>query len=85
MIHAKVLLIDGLWGVVGSTNCDYRSFGLNDEVNLAARDEGFVHRLAEDFARDLANSREITYEEWRHRSILERAPELFGWVFERQQ
>jgi cardiolipin synthase A/B len=85
MIHAKILLIDGLWGVVGSTNCDYRSFGLNDEVNLAARDEGFAQRLAEDFARDLANSREITYQEWSRRSIFERAPELFGWVFERQQ
>ncbi len=85
MIHAKVMLIDELWGVVGSTNCDYRSFGLNDEVNLAARDEGFAKRLAEDFARDLADSREITYEAWSHRSIFERAPELFGWVFERQQ
>jgi cardiolipin synthase len=85
MIHAKVLLIDGIWGVVGSTNCDYRSFGLNDEVNLAARDPEFVHRLAEDFAHDLADSREITFQEWSHRSIFERAPELFGWVFERQQ
>ena len=85
MIHAKVLMVDGLWGVVGSTNCDYRSFGLNDEVNLAARDQGFVHRLAEDFERDLANSREITYAEWSNRSIFERAPELLGWVFQRQQ
>jgi cardiolipin synthase A/B len=85
MIHAKVLLIDGLWGVVGSTNCDYRSFELNDEVNLAAQDAAFVERLASDFARDVANSQEITYKEWRRRSIFERAPELFGWVFERQQ
>jgi len=85
MIHAKVLIVDGLWGVVGSTNCDYRSFGLNDEVNLAARDAGLAQRLAEDFARDLSSSREITYAEWSHRSIFERAPELFGWVFERQQ
>lgn len=85
MIHAKVLLIDGLWGVVGSTNCDYRSFGLNDEVNLAARDEGLVERLEKDFLADISNSRQITYEEWRHRNIFERAPEIFGWVLERQQ
>jgi len=85
MIHAKILLIDGLWGVVGSTNCDYRSFGLNDEVNLAARDTQVVERLEEDFANDLAHSREISYDEWRHRNIFERAPELFGWVLERQQ
>jgi len=85
MIHAKVLLIDSLWGVVGSTNCDYRSFGLNDEVNLAARDLGFVQRLEQDFVADISNSRQITYEEWRHRNIFERAPEIFGWVLERQQ
>jgi cardiolipin synthase A/B len=39
MIHAKVMVIDGLWSVVGSTNFDNRSFGLNDEVNLAGCDE----------------------------------------------
>jgi cardiolipin synthase len=85
MIHAKILLVDNLWGVVGSTNCDYRSFGLNDEVNLSARDPGFVQRLEQDFAADVAHSRQITYEAWRHRNVFERAPELFGWVLERQQ
>lgn len=85
MIHAKILMIDGLWGIVGSTNFDNRSFGLNDEVNLAVRDAGFVERLEADFARDLANSEKITYEQWRRRPVLERAPELLGWVLERQQ
>lgn len=85
MIHAKILLIDGLWGVVGSTNFDNRSFGLNDEVNLAVRGEAFVERLQEDFVTDLSNSERITYEKWRRRPVLERAPELLGWVFDRQQ
>ena len=85
MIHAKILMIDGLWGVVGSTNFDNRSFGLNDEVNLVVRDSSFVDRLQADFVRDLANSEEVTYEKWRRRPVLQRAPELLGWVFERQQ
>jgi cardiolipin synthase len=85
MIHAKILLIDGLWGVVGSTNFDNRSFGLNDEVNLAMREPGFVARLESDFVDDLAQSRRVTYEAWRHRPVLERAPELLGWVLARQQ
>jgi cardiolipin synthase len=85
MIHAKILLIDGLWGVVGSTNFDNRSFGLNDEVNLAMRDPEFVEQLDGDFERDLAASERITYEQWRRRPVLARAPELLGWVFERQQ
>jgi len=85
MIHAKILLIDGLWSVVGSTNFDNRSFGLNDEVNLAVRDSGLVERLESDFCRDLANSERVTYESWRNRPVIQRAPELLGWVFERQQ
>jgi cardiolipin synthase A/B len=85
MIHAKTMMIDGLWSVVGSTNFDNRSFGLNDEINLAARDTKLAARLAEDFATDLADSHEVTYEEWQHRSIFERAHELLGQVLERQQ
>jgi cardiolipin synthase A/B len=85
MIHAKILLVDGVWSVVGSTNFDNRSFGLNDEVNLAAFDEDFTRRLEEDFASDMAESSEISYEQWRRRPLFERAPELLGWVLERQQ
>jgi cardiolipin synthase A/B len=85
MIHAKILLIDGVWGVIGSTNFDNRSFGLNDEVNLAVRYSPFVERLETDFVTDLAVSERVTYEQWRRRPVLERAPELLGWVLERQQ
>ena len=85
MIHAKVLVVDELWTVVGSTNFDNRSFGLNDEVNLAVRDARLAQRMESDFARDLAESRRVTLDEWRHRTIIERAPELLGWIFERQQ
>jgi len=85
MIHAKVMVIDGLWSVVGSTNFDNRSFGLNDEVNLAVRDSGFAARLQQDFQRDLAVSKRITLDAWRKRSIFERGPELLGWILERQQ
>src|SRR6185295_9827916 len=65
MIHAKVMIVDGLWSVVGSTNFDNRSFGLNDEINLAACDDKLAERLEADFARDMADSRRVTYEEWR--------------------
>lgn len=85
MMHAKVMIVDGIWNVVGSTNFDNRSFGLNDEVNLAAMDLELAERLQEDFARDLADSLPVTYEDWRRRSLFERAHEWIGWVLERQQ
>jgi cardiolipin synthase len=85
MIHAKVLCIDTLWAVVGSTNFDNRSFGINDEVNLAVKDSVVATRLEQDMLSDLQQSRRISLDAWRHRAISERATELLGWVFERQQ
>lgn len=85
MIHAKTMVVDGAWAVVGTTNFDNRSFGLNDEVNIAAFDRKLSARVAEDFARDRAESREMSYEEWRGRPLWERAYEQLGRLLERQQ
>jgi cardiolipin synthase A/B len=85
MIHTKSLVVDGVWSVVGSTNFDSRSFGLNDEMNLAARDEKLADRLERDFQRDLADSRRVTYKKWRRRSPFERIHEWLGWIVERQE
>lgn len=85
MIHAKILCIDNLWAVVGSTNFDNRSFGINDEVNLAIRDANVAMRFENDMAFDLEQSRQITLQEWNHRPVTERATELMGLVIQRQQ
>ena len=85
MIHAKVLCVDSLWAVVGSTNFDNRSFGLNDEVNLAVCDPELAGRLELDTAEDLKHSKRVSLDEWKHRPVFERAPELLGWFIERQQ
>ncbi|HJX01183.1 MAG TPA: phospholipase D-like domain-containing protein [Terriglobales bacterium] len=85
MIHAKILIVDGHWGVVGSTNFDNRSFGINDEVNLAARSPELAARLTQDFQADLAQSRRVTYEQWKQRPVWERGFETVGWFLQRQQ
>ena len=85
MIHAKVLIVDGQWSVVGSTNFDSRSFRINDEVNVAVFDSSVAARLEQDFARDVANSKAISYEQWRQRSLLQRLDETMAMVFERQE
>ncbi|HZU32515.1 MAG TPA: phospholipase D-like domain-containing protein, partial [Candidatus Angelobacter sp.] len=85
MIHAKIMVVDDLWSVVGSTNLDPRSFGLNDEVNMAVLDPGLAGNLDVDFQKDLAQSRRETLEQWEHRSIWERSMEWFGWLIAREQ
>jgi len=85
MIHAKVLIVDGAWSVVGSTNFDNRSFGLNDEVNVAILERNLAARLQADFADDLAKSRAVNIDEWRRRALLERVLAWLGRLFERQE
>ena len=85
MIHTKSLVVDELWSVVGSTNFDNRSFGINDEVNVAASDPELAARLEQDFAADLLESQAVTYRGWRQRPFFERAHELLGKLLERQQ
>jgi cardiolipin synthase len=85
MLHTKVLVIDDSWSVVGSTNFDNRSFGLNDELNLVVHDSNLALRLKKDFQADLRYSRAITYSEWQQRPLFERAHEYLGWILERQQ
>lgn len=85
MIHAKVLVVDDLWSVVGSTNCDNRSFGINDEVNLAGCDQQLANDLSEDFAADVDASKLVTFAEWKRRSVTERLHEALGWALQRQQ
>jgi cardiolipin synthase len=85
MIHAKILVVDGLWSVFGSTNLDHRSFSINDEVNVASNDVQLAQRFQADFARDLTVSKKMTYRAWRHRPIIERFTEFWGRILERQQ
>jgi cardiolipin synthase len=84
MIHAKVLVVDGLWCVVGTSNFDNRSFGLNDEINLVINDRGLAGRLEEDYRRDLERSHRVTYEEWSRRPITERVVEFASRILDRQ-
>jgi cardiolipin synthase len=85
MIHAKTLIVDDLWGVVGTTNVDNRSFEHNDEINVAVRDEAIAARLSVDFDADLADSHEIVLERWRRRPLWEKLIGSVAWLLERQQ
>ena len=85
MIHAKIMIVDDLWCVVGSTNMDQRSFGWNDEVNLAVLDPGLAAELDANFQNDLAQAHRETLEEWEHRPVWERGMEWMGWLIAREQ
>jgi cardiolipin synthase len=85
MIHQKLLLVDGVWSVVGSTNMDNRSFHMNDEVNLCAFDDTMTRELTELYLADLKQSHRMTYDEWKKRPFWDKAFEWTGKLIERQQ
>ena len=85
MTHAKILVVDDIWSVLGTTNIDNRSFEHNDEVNVAVQDHAVATRLLQDYERDLQDSRETTIDEWRRRPLWEKVVGPFVWILERQQ
>ncbi|MBD8101965.1 cardiolipin synthase [Plantibacter flavus] len=64
ILHAKHFTIDDDVAVIGSSNMDMRSFGLNLEVSLMVRGREFVQEMrgVEDGYREI--SKELTLAEW---------------------
>jgi cardiolipin synthase len=64
ILHTKTLTIDDEVAVIGSSNMDMRSFGLNLEVSMLVRGEEFVDEMREVEDKYRSLSRELTLEEW---------------------
>jgi cardiolipin synthase len=77
LMHAKTMVVDGVWAHVGTTNLDNRSFALNEEINLIAYDRAVAGELEKAFADDLKHSKKLTYEAWKARPWREKFLELF--------
>ena len=78
MMHAKTVVVDDVWSVVGSANMDERSMELNEENVAGIADEGFARAIAEGLERDFARSREVKLEEWSRRPAWQRGLEALA-------
>ena len=76
LLHAKTMVVDGLWATVGSTNLDNRSFALNEELNLVVYDAAVAGRLEAAFRDDLTRAARVTYETWQRRPFKDRILEM---------
>jgi cardiolipin synthase len=76
LLHAKTMVVDGVWATVGSTNLDNRSFALNDELNVVTYNRAVARRMEAIFYKDLEHSRQVEYKGWRRRGLVDRALEL---------
>jgi cardiolipin synthase len=75
MMHAKTVVVDDAWTLIGSANMDERSMELNEENALGISDPGFAEAVAAGNEQDFARSQEIHLEEWVRRPWFRRALE----------
>ena len=67
MMHAKTIVVDGLFTAVGSMNFDNRSIAFNNEAQIVALDPGVGQQMDQIFLDDLKYSEEIKLETFRKR------------------
>ena len=64
ILHAKHFSVDDDVALIGSSNMDMRSFGLNSEISLLVRSRSFVAQMRVVEKEYRAISKELTLEEW---------------------
>jgi cardiolipin synthase len=81
LLHAKTAVIDKVWSTVGSTNMDNLSLLSNDEVNAIILSREFAVEMENMFVKDLADSRQIQWEQWDKRPLFHRIRERIVHLF----
>ncbi|WP_338758716.1 cardiolipin synthase [Massilia sp. METH4] len=82
VLHAKTMVIDGVWSTVGSANIDRRSFQHNAEVNVIILGGAFGKEMEIAFREDVKNSNQVTLTRWRDRPLLDRMKEFASKVWD---
>ncbi|MFG2751530.1 phospholipase D-like domain-containing protein [Streptomyces xanthophaeus] len=76
MMHAKVITVDGIAALIGSTNFNRRSLDHDEEIMLAVLDEEFTATLDRHFDEDVKVSELMAPARWKRRSAAQRLREL---------
>ena len=83
MIHAKSVVIDGCWVLIGSSNLDALSLRRNAELNVEIQGSAVGAQMAALFRRDLEYSTAFTLADWQSRGARRRVAAGAAGVFAR--
>ena len=61
MIHAKTMVVDGMFAMIGTSNLDARSSEINEELDIVVYDEKFGREMEATFEKDLNNAGNILW------------------------
>jgi cardiolipin synthase len=75
MMHAKLMMVDGRWGIIGSANLDNRSLHLNFEIGCILHDAEQVAQLETAYQHDLEDAVPLDRHTLEQRSLASRALE----------
>lgn len=84
LLHQKVMVVDGVWCAVGSSNFDDRSFEINDEITLGLRSTELARQLEAVFERDARECVELHHESWMKRGWVHRIKDRASYLFNEQ-
>lgn len=68
-VHSKLMLVDGVWSLVGSTNLDTRSLRLNFELDLSVYDSSFAGLMTSHFEQAARSGHELSPAEMEARPL----------------
>jgi cardiolipin synthase len=80
LLHQKVIIVDGVWSCIGSTNFDRRALQLNDEVSMGVLDPALAAQLKAVFENDMRFAEERRYDEWEHRGVWHKAEDGLAYL-----
>ncbi|MBB3235457.1 phospholipase D-like domain-containing protein [Phyllobacterium endophyticum] len=78
--HSKLLVVDGQWAYVGSSNLDPRSLRLNFEVDLEVMDAAFASEVDGLIQKALASAKPVLLQSLRARSFWVRLLDRIIWL-----
>jgi cardiolipin synthase len=84
LLHQKIVVVDGIWSHVGSTNFDARSLALNEEIGVGVLDARVAAELKQAFQEDLRHCTQLKLEEWRRRPVYLRVFDRFAYMLHDQ-
>ena len=80
-VHTKAMIVDREWAMLGSSNCDIRSFRLNLELDAVIRGESVIGDLYKTFLVEQEHSSEIFLADVERKSLFIRVAENICGLF----
>lgn len=77
LAHQKIVIIDGVWSYIGSTNFDSRSLALNAEIGVGLLNRELAAQLKCDFEQDIQRCARLQHAQWEKRGRIKR---LIDWA-----